>query len=223
MPASHIGLIFHGIGPAGRILEPGEAPYWLETAVFESILDRIAASPQRESFSLSFDDGNASDHDIALPRLLARGLTADFFVLSGRIGQPGSLSPGQVLALQAAGMRIGSHGIGHRDLRRLSDGDLADELETSRETLEGLCGRPVTALGIPFGSYDRRVLKAARRAGYTEAYSSDRGRSRPDRFLRPRSSLRQDMSATQIDVVLSGRLGPVAWLRRAAGMARRQR
>ena len=51
--------------------ELGEAPYWISELMFETILDRVAAAPAR--YRLSFDDGNASDHDIALPRLLARG------------------------------------------------------------------------------------------------------------------------------------------------------
>lgn len=221
-PGFRIGLIFHGIGTPARSLPPGEAPYWLDIALFETILDRIVAAPLREAFQLSFDDGNASDHLLALPRLLDRGLVADFFVLSGRIGQPGSLDRAQVLALQAAGMRIGSHGVGHNDLRRLPDADLHRELESSRLALEALCGRPVTALGIPFGSYDRRVLRAAKAAGYVEVHSSDRGRSDPAHFLRPRTSLRGDMSMAEIGAVLSGRLGPMSWMRRAVGMARRQ-
>jgi peptidoglycan/xylan/chitin deacetylase (PgdA/CDA1 family) len=217
-----IGLIFHGIGIPGRVLEPGEAPYWLSTEKFVSILDRIAASPHREAFFLSFDDGNCSDHDIALPCLAARGLVADFFVLTGRIGRPGSLSPDQVLALQAAGMRIGSHGIGHRNLRHLSDTDLLDELSGSRATLEQLCGLPIATLGLPFGAYDRRVLQAARAAGYQAVYSSDRGRMRSDRFLRPRSSVSEAMTPQEIEDILSARLAMRARLSRAAGMARRR-
>ena len=222
VPQGGIGLIFHGIGTPGRTLEPGEQPYWLDTATFETILDRIAASPLRRTFRLSFDDGNASDHDIALPRLAARGLTADFFVLTGRIGQPGSLSADQVLALQSAGMRIGSHGIGHLDLRLLDDPALAEELSASRQALEQICGRPVTALGIPFGAYDRRVLQAVRAAGYEEAFSSDRGRMRPGAFPAPRTSLVAGMTSQALEATLAGRLSPLVRLRRAAGRAKRR-
>jgi peptidoglycan/xylan/chitin deacetylase (PgdA/CDA1 family) len=219
---SRIGLIFHGIGTPGRALEPGEAPYWVSLAQFEDILDRIAAAPDPQVFQVTFDDGNVSDHDIALPRLRDRGLTADFFVLSGRIDQPGSLSQAQILSLQAADQRIGSHGIGHRNLRQLDDAALAQELSQSRAALERVCRRPITALGIPFGLYDARVLRAARRAGYAVAYSSDRGPMCPTAFLRPRTSFRGDMTPDQIAAVLSARLSPMASLRRTLGMARRR-
>jgi len=42
-----IRLIFHGVGRPGRDIPAEEAPYWLETAMFETILDRVAASPLR--------------------------------------------------------------------------------------------------------------------------------------------------------------------------------
>lgn len=221
-PPAAIGIIFHGLGAPGRALEPGEAPYWIDTARFEDILERIAASPRRALYRLSFDDGNASDHDIALPRLLACGLCADFFVLSDRIGQPGSLSADQIRALQAAGMTIGSHGAAHRDWRRLDDGALDRELSGSRAALQVVCGGPVTTTGIPFGAYDARVLRAIRAAGYACAYSSDRGRMGADAFLRPRTSVRAEMSEADMARVLSGDLPPVAQVRRALGMARRR-
>ena len=132
MGETAIGLIFHGIGTPERVLEPGEAPYWISVARFDAILDQVQAAPRPDRIRLSFDDGNASDHDIALPRLLARGLAADFFVLSGRIGQPGSLSAGQICALAAADMGIGSHGIAHRDWRRTGAADLEAEVTGSR-------------------------------------------------------------------------------------------
>jgi peptidoglycan/xylan/chitin deacetylase (PgdA/CDA1 family) len=217
-----LGLIFHGIGTPGRDLEPGEARYWLDTARFDEILDRIAASGQKDRIRISFDDGNLSDHEIALPRLLARGLRADFFVLSGRIGRPGSLTAEQLRALLAVGMRVGSHGTTHRDWRRLAPAALARELGESRDALQALCGQPIAAAGIPFGSYDGSVLRAIRQAGYLCAYSSDRGWMNEDRFLRPRTSLREDMTDTEVTAVLAGTMGPLARLRRAVGMARRR-
>ncbi len=222
MAARRIGILFHGIGRPGRALEPGEAPYWIGRERFEAILDRVAGAPDPGRFHLSFDDGNASDHDIALPCLLARGLAADFFVLSGRIGQPGSLSAGQIRALAGAGMGIGSHGIAHRDWRRIGAADLAAEVARSRAELERVTGRPVTTAGIPFGSYDARVLGALRGAGYAAAYSSDRGTMDAGAFLRPRTSVRADMDEAAIAAMLAGSLRWLPRLRRGLGMLRRR-
>ncbi len=88
MARTPVGMIFHGVGAPGRELESGEAPYWISRELFLRVLDRVAADPQPGRIRLSFDDGNASDHDIALPALLARGLRADFFVLSAVSARP---------------------------------------------------------------------------------------------------------------------------------------
>lgn len=223
MAGQGIGIIFHGIGTPGRALEPGEAPYWISVAMFEEILDRVAASPLRDRIRLSFDDGNASDHDVALPRLVARGLTADFFVLSGRIDAPGSLTAAQIRALAEAGMGVGSHGIAHRDWRRIPQAEMEAEVTESRAAIAAVLGRPVTEAGIPFGSYDGRVLAALRRAGYSAAWSSDRGRMDPAAFLRPRTSVQAGMGEAEIAAVLTGWLAPLRRLRRALAMWRRAR
>ena len=222
MSQRQIGLIFHGIGTPARRMEAGEAPYWVSVAQFETVLDLIARQPLPERFRISFDDGNISDHDIALPRLTAHRLRADFFVLSGRIGQPGSLDRDHVRALQRAGMTIGSHGVAHRDWRRLDDAGLAEELRASRICLEAIIGVPVTTAGIPFGSYDRRVLQALRGAGYQAAYSSDRGEMDPTAFLRPRTSITAAMGPGEIAAILAGQMSPIARLRRVIGMARKR-
>ena len=220
--AAQIGIIFHGIGTPGRTLEPGEAPYWVSVAEFDTLLDRIAAHPKRAQIRISFDDGNLSDHDIALPRLVAHGLHADFFVLSGRLGLPGSLDAAHILALQAAGMAIGSHGIAHRNWRTLDDIALTAELSASRRVLEGVCGQPVTTAGIPFGSYDARVLRALRQAGYDAAYSSDRGLMNPDAFVRPRASVMGGLTPAQSVALLAGQLAALPRVRRMISMARKR-
>ena len=216
-----IGLNFHGIGEPKRDLEPGEAPYWLSSDQFERVLDQVAGADP-SGFVITFDDGNISDHDIALPALAARGLQARFFVLTSRIDQPGSLSTDQIQALQKAGMTIGSHGIDHVMWPTLDDATLERELHRSRARLEEICGQPVTEAGIPFGRYDARVLRALKAAGYTTAWSSDGGRLRQGAFLRARTSLRGDMSDDAIGAVLSGQMAPMRRFRRALGMARRR-
>jgi peptidoglycan/xylan/chitin deacetylase (PgdA/CDA1 family) len=217
-----IGLIFHGIGTPGRTLEPGEAPYWITTERFEQVLDAITALPDPGRIHITFDDGNRSDHDIALPRLQERGLKADVFALSGRIGQAGSLEMSHLKDLARAGFGIGSHGIAHRDWRRISRDELTSEVARSRQHLSALIDLPVTEAAIPFGSYNAVVLRAIRDAGYTVAWTSDRGWFDPSAFLRPRTSIRSDTSDADLAMILSGRLSATNRARRALGMARRR-
>ena len=221
--ARRIGLNFHGIGPPARGLEDGEAPYWLSEAQFTEILDRVAASPDpSKAFVLTFDDGNLSDYEIALPALTQRGLTARFFVLTGRLDAPGSLARDHIPALLAAGMGVGTHGIAHVAWSDLDAAALEREIVRSRDMLQTLCGRPVTEAGIPFGKYNARVLRALHRNGYRAAFSSDAGYMDDTAFLRPRTSLRGDMNQAEIDAIFAGHMPAARRLRRAAGMIRKR-
>jgi hypothetical protein len=93
-----INLNFHGIGTPTRSLEPGELQYWIDRDSFLAILDEFH---YRMDVRLSFDDGNASDVDVALPALAERGMEADFFIVASRLGKPGSVDTDGVRALVA--------------------------------------------------------------------------------------------------------------------------
>lgn len=211
-----IVLNFHGIGEPKRVLEPGEAPYWISETFFEEVLDLLpkAALPVH----LTFDDGNASDLEIAAPRLLRRALRAEVFVLTGRIGTAGSLSAASLRELAGIGFAIGSHGIDHVNWRTISANRLAREASDSKARLEDLLGAPVEAVAVPFGAYAPHVLQALRRAGYAHVYTSDGGRSREGAWLQPRTSLQRDMDAEAVHAILGGVENPWRRLRRAAAM-----
>jgi peptidoglycan/xylan/chitin deacetylase (PgdA/CDA1 family) len=214
-PRSVVNITVHGINPAGRELDPGEDQFWVSIAQFEQVLDAVA---ERPDVRISFDDGNVSDVECALPRLVERGLTAEFFLLAGMLGERGRVDHGGVRALLDAGMAIGSHGWSHRDWRRLDNAQAREELDDAHRVLGELTGRPVSRVAIPFGSYDRHVLRRLRAAGVTRAYTSDGGRARTDAWLQTRTSLRHDMDAAWIARVLDPN-PPL--IRRARGSAAR--
>lgn len=212
-------LNFHGIGTPARSLEPGEADYWIDADRFRAVLDRIAGHPDQERLSITFDDGNISDLTIAAPELHRRGLAARFFVLTDRIGKAGSLDEDGIRALIGGGMCIGSHGVAHRDWASLSPGELDGELGRSKAVLEQICREPVRSAAIPFGRYNAAVLAALRISGYAAAYSSDGGSMESTDFLRPRTSIRRDMTDLEVDRILAGRLQPSRLLRRTIAMS----
>ncbi|WP_250212654.1 polysaccharide deacetylase family protein [Acrocarpospora catenulata] len=181
-----INLTVHGIGRPERELDPGEGDTWVSVAQFEQVLDAVVG---REDVRVTFDDSNSSDLEIALPRLLERGLKAEFFVLAGLLGRPGRLTADGVRTLIKSGMRVGSHGWAHRDWRRIDNEQAVEELTDAHRTLTELTGRQVSRVAIPFGSYDRHVLRRLRRAGVTRAFTSDGGRARRGTWLQPRTSL----------------------------------
>lgn len=186
MPSRTINLTFHGIGGPTRRLDPHEDEVWLNRERFLSILDEVAGRPD---VAISFDDGNASDVALALPALRERGLRATFFVVAGRLGEPAFLDEAGVRALAAAGMEIGCHGMRHRPWRGLDRRALHEELVDAKAVLERTVDRPVNRAACPFGSYDRRVLRALHDCGYARVYTSDRGTARTDSFLQTRNSV----------------------------------
>ncbi|MFD0582131.1 polysaccharide deacetylase family protein [Dactylosporangium darangshiense] len=172
---------------------------------FERVLD---AAVGRQDVRITFDDGNASDVEIGLPRLVERGLTAQFFVLAGEFGKPGRVDIDGVKALHAAGMSVGSHGWAHRDWRRITEEQAQEEIGDANRVIGEVTGTPVTAVAVPFGSYDRIVLGRLRKAGVRRVYTSDGGRAQDDQWLQARNSIRHDLDANWIEDVLNGRGSP---------------
>jgi len=131
-PPSTVTLTVHGIGTPVRPLDPGEDEVWVTVKQFEDVLDAVAG---RADVRLTFDDANASDVEIALPHLVKRGLTAQFFLPAGLLGRPGRLTDENVRELVDAGMTLGSHGWAHCDWRQLSP--------VVRRAFRCRCERPV--------------------------------------------------------------------------------
>lgn len=196
-----INITFHGIGTPPRELDPGEQDVWVSREQFSALLDRAEG---RRDVAIMFDDGNASDLELALPALHDRGLTGTFFVVAGRLGMPGFLSADDVLELARAGMEIGCHGMCHRPWRGLDGAKLHEELVDAKATLEDVLGRAVTRAACPFGAYDRHVLQGLRRAGYAHVYTSDRGKARWNAFLQARNTIGPHDGADVLERISSG-------------------
>lgn len=199
-----IHICFHGIGRCTTEREPGEARYWMPQDTFLAVLDELADLPRVQ---LSFDDGNRSDADIALPALRERGMSATFFALAGRLDDPASLGPADLSDLRAAGMSIGSHGWEHVPWRGLDAAQARREFVTAREALAAAAGTAITEAALPLGRYDRTVLRRLREAGYRAVYTSDRFPARAGAWLRPRYSVTATDTADTVRAIARGRVG----------------
>lgn len=180
-------------------MAPAEREVWLDLPRFHAVLDALT---DHAGVRLTFDDGNASDAEHALPALRARGMRATFFVVAGRLGMPGFLDEQHVRALADAGMTIGCHGMHHRRWRQLDDCALHEEIVDARLRLEEVVQRPVTQAACPFGAYDRRVLRSLRRGGYEHVFTSDRGTAAPGAWLQARNTVRHGDDVRLLDGIL---------------------
>lgn len=192
-------LTFHHVGTPTRPLVPGEQAVSIETNAFTEILDAVANRP---NVVLTFDDGNVSDVEIALPALVQRGLKASFFVCAGRLGTDGFLSAEDLRTLVDHDMSVGNHGMWHRAWRGLDASQLDEELVHARQTIEAAGATQVREASCPFGAYDAKVLATLRRCGYERAYTSDGGSGRRGEWLQPRYSVRRGDDAEHVHRLL---------------------
>lgn len=188
---------------------------WLVQARRHSVLlDEAVSDGDGDRVVISFDDGDVSNVEVALPLLVERGLRAEFFVTTDFIGQAGMLAPDDIRRIAAAGMGIGSHGRTHAFLADLDTADLMAELDDSRCRLQAICGRPIESLALPGGRGGERELLAAQRLGYRHLLGSVPGpnhRPRHDAWLQ-RLPVTRQLSLDDFAALVRWQGLPPRWL-----------
>ena len=218
--------------------EPGAKPddyFAVSRAMFGRHLDTIRAegyagvsiagalaAARGPRVAISFDDGTLDHFEHALPELVARGMTATFFVTTSWVGQPGYANWDQLRTMREAGMEIGSHTRSHPFLSELSRDALHGELAQSRAEIEQqLAGAPA-ALALPGGDFPRSGSRdMLSKAGYgvvaTSRWGSNRDRDIAEvRFVR-RCTVHGRVSDAEFRQIVRGDAG-LRWRRRAREM-----
>ena len=174
-------LCYHGVGR--RRLPPCDVHVDSLRAHLEHLLadgyrgvtfsDAVAAD-SGPRVAVTFDDGNRSVVDNAMPLLAELGLVATVFVPTERVATPGHLTWDDLGELASHGWEVGSHGATHRRLTQLAEDELDEELATSRAAISGRLGR-CDAIAYPYGAVDAAVVADAIACGYSA------GAALPDR------------------------------------------
>jgi peptidoglycan/xylan/chitin deacetylase (PgdA/CDA1 family) len=153
----------------------------------------------RQPVLITFDDGYRDNLENAAPVLERHGYPAVIFVPIGYLDdeqplpheerfalygrQNRTVDWGALAELEAAGVRVESHGISHRPLTELQLDEAAREIALSKLRLEERLGRPVRAFAYVKGSeaHFRPVhLGLVAQAGYEIAFTSVSGLNSPD-------------------------------------------
>jgi peptidoglycan/xylan/chitin deacetylase (PgdA/CDA1 family) len=176
--------------------------------------------PPSRPVAITFDDGYASNYDVAWPLLKRHDATATIFLVADLIGKTNSWDANQpqerlvcapeILEMQEAGVHFGSHTSTHRSLIDISRAEILTELLESKAKLESILGRAVTALAYPYNKQNSAVRALARQAGYQTAVLG-RGRinaSWTNPWMLRR--IRVDLHMTAADLVR--RLAELRWL-----------
>jgi peptidoglycan/xylan/chitin deacetylase (PgdA/CDA1 family) len=179
---------------------------------------------------LTFDDGYRDNLENALPILRRHGYPAVLFVPIGFLDDERPLPHEESLRLlgirnqtvdwselaelEAGGVRIESHGIGHRPLSELDPAEAAREIALSKLRLEQRLGREVAAFAFVKGSHaDYRPEHASlvQQSGYKIAFTSVSGANgaATDRFRLRRYNV-EPYPARTFELVLSGACDMIA-------------
>lgn len=180
-----------------------------------SRLADVLEDPAPGRFVLTFDDGHISNYSVALPMLAARGWPGCFFIIAARVGEPHAIGWGELRAMAAAGMEIGSHSLTHAFMHRASPAEIRREFGESKRMLEDKLGRAVEFASLPRGSAAPGMGALVRALGYRAFCTSEPGlvgRS-SDPFALPRIAVKQGTSPALLERVLAGRTLTLATLK----------
>jgi peptidoglycan/xylan/chitin deacetylase (PgdA/CDA1 family) len=196
-----------------------------------------AAELPSRAVLITFDDGYRDNLEHAAPVLERYGYPAVLFVpiaylddalplpheerLAARGVINSTLDWSELAELEAAGVRIESHGISHRPLADLALDEAAREIVLSKLRLEDRLGRPVRSFAYVKGSeahYKPVHLSLLRQAGYNVAFTSVSGSN--DRETDPLRLHRYNVEpypARTFELVLAGACDLIGWKDTVAG------
>jgi len=130
---------------------------------------------QKQGIAVTFDDGYRDNLTVAAPILERYRIPFTVFITTAYIRSNAHpyLSEVDVRALsEKRNVTIGSHCATHIPLTECDDGQLRNELESSKHYLEDLTGKEITMISYPHGCVNRRVLDAVANVGYKIGASS---------------------------------------------------
>jgi peptidoglycan/xylan/chitin deacetylase (PgdA/CDA1 family) len=219
--------MYHGLFHSGETARDGRASkYWVREESFRAHLGLIAREGRRVTrlgdlwsrgsrgvddrcpAVITFDDGRASDYEVAFPALQASAAGADFFVNTSAVGRAGYLTWAQIAEMRRGGCSFNSHSHDHVALVGLPRDALRSQLERSKRVLEDRLGEAVGFLAVPYGFVNRHVIAMAREVGYRAVCTSRYWPSQPGRNPINRIAVDRDTTLDQLAALLRGQWLP---------------
>jgi peptidoglycan/xylan/chitin deacetylase (PgdA/CDA1 family) len=190
-PDDWVCLVYHDVQPALPPSGGGPDRFSVSVSAFDCVLDTIAQSGYRgcalaDAFAvagrrvaITFDDGTRGQFDYAFPALLARGMTATFYVTTDWVGRRGYMTWEELRELVASGMSVQSHTRSHPFLSELGAERLREELGVSKSVLDDNLGQDTHEIAFPGGDAPAKPLRhVLSEAGYRVAVGTRWGVNR---------------------------------------------
>ena len=151
-----------GSGAALGLAAAHVSPTIVLTAPGRRLFPVVTRIDGADGVALTFDDGPDRSTEVFLEILANAGATATFFVT----GEQVTRHPTMLTEMVASGHEIGIHGYTHRHHLLLTPGQVVDELERARATIEDAAGRPTTLFRPPHGIFSLASWFAVSRHGW---------------------------------------------------------
>ena len=186
--------------------------------------------------AITFDDGYEDNHRFAWPILRSFGYTATLFVPAALIGTEHPLpverprvAPAPLLTweqlreMSQDGIAVGSHGLTHHRLTRLSLAQVKAEVTESKRVLEEKLGRAADWFCYPSGAFTFEVVRLVQWAGYHGAVSVRPGANAAGthRFMLRRTEVSGEDALQDFERKMAG--AHDLWHRAVQAYQRRQR
>lgn len=142
----------------------------------------------RDCVAITFDDGYEDIYKNVLPILKKYGIKATVFVVGSRnladrveLGNDKKLlTLDQIRDLTKEGWEIGFHSKAHKDLTKLDEAKLKDEIIDGKKNLEKKLGFKLNYFAYPKGKYSSKIIKVVKQAGFEAAFTINGGPIRID-------------------------------------------
>jgi peptidoglycan/xylan/chitin deacetylase (PgdA/CDA1 family) len=114
----------------------------------------------------------------------------------------------EVKIMRRGHISFGSHTMHHSTLTAEYPPTLGEELKRSREAIEFRLQEEIRCLAYPNGSYDRRVIEAARQSGYSHCFTTDLGgfKRKANCFAIPRVNIDDSVVVNHISSLHASRV-----------------
>src|SRR5215813_8079264 len=130
--------------------------------------------PAEGVVSINFDDGYESAFEIGMPIVEQAGFKTTQFIVTKKVGTPGYVTKGQILAMQNSGHEIGDHTRTHPNLTTLSPAQQKNEIFGAQQDLIEMGVNP-TSFAFPYGAHDDSTQAILSAAKFAAARTTDKG------------------------------------------------
>lgn len=185
-------FMYHHIKPASQNKEGEDISFTITPETFEEQvkyliskgytfigLEDLSSNNFKKPLMITFDDGYLDNYKYVFPILKKYNIKAVIFLIAGQIGiNPKLMSWEQIYEMQKSGLvSFGSHGMNHKNIRRMEEHQALQELKESKKLLEAKLGHSISAFCYPYGAggNEERVRKLVFDAGYSFDFSTRRG------------------------------------------------